>query len=41
MNRQFLGELISEAVAVLIIISFGDSAAAMYFLYQPSPYEHA
>ncbi|MHB1303601.1 MAG: MIP/aquaporin family protein [Acidiphilium sp.] len=41
MNRQFRGELISEAVAVLIIIAFGDSIAAMYFLYDPSPYQHA
>lgn len=41
MNRKLLGELISEAVAVLIIIAFGDSAAAMYFLYNPSPYQHA
>ncbi|MGH9582584.1 MAG: aquaporin, partial [Bryobacteraceae bacterium] len=41
MNRQFLGELISEAVAVFIIIGFGDSASAMYFLYNPSPYQNA
>lgn len=41
MNRKLLGELISEAIAVLIIIAFGDSAAAMYFLYNPSPYQHA
>lgn len=38
MNKQFLGELISEAVAVFIIISFGDSVAAMLLLYDPSPY---
>lgn len=41
MNRQFLGELISEAVAVFIIIGFGDSASGMYFLYNPSPYQNA
>ena len=41
MKRQFAGELISEAVALLIIISFGDSVAAMYSLYDPSPYQHA
>jgi glycerol uptake facilitator protein len=35
------GELISEAVAMLIIIAFGDSVAAMYTLYDPSPYQHA
>ncbi|MCE2563119.1 MIP/aquaporin family protein [Komagataeibacter sp. FNDCF1] len=38
MNREFLGELISEALAVFIIIAFGDSVAAMYLLYDPSPY---
>lgn len=41
MRREFAGELISEAVAVLIIIAFGDSVAAMYGLYEPSPYQHA
>jgi glycerol uptake facilitator protein len=41
MNRVFAGELISEAVAMLIIIAFGDSVAAMYGLYDPSPYQHA
>jgi glycerol uptake facilitator protein len=41
MNRQLAGELISEAVAVLIIIAFGDSVAGMYTLYDPSPYQHA
>ena len=41
MKRQFAGELISEAVAVLIIIAFGDSVAAMYSLYDPSPYRQA
>ena len=37
MNRQYIGELISEAIAVFIIIAFGDSVAAMYTLYSPSP----
>src|ERR1700741_2536365 len=41
MNRQFLGELISEAIAVFIIIAFGDSVAGMYTLYSPSPYLNA
>lgn len=41
MTRQFAGELISEAVAMIIIIAFGDSVAAMYGLYDPSPYQHA
>jgi glycerol uptake facilitator protein len=36
-----LGELISEALAVFIIIAFGDSVAAMYTLYNPSPYQNA
>ncbi len=38
MRKQFIGELISEAVAVFIIIAFGDSVAAMYTLYSPNPY---
>jgi glycerol uptake facilitator protein len=37
----WMGELISEAVAMLIIIAFGDSVAAMYTLYNPSPYQYA
>lgn len=41
MKRTTIGELISEAVAVFIIIAFGDSVAAMYFLYNPSPYQQA
>lgn len=41
MTKQFAGELISEAVAMLIIIAFGNSVAAMYGLYDPSPYQHA
>src|ERR1700749_2614091 len=36
-----LGELISEALAVFIIIVIGCSAAAMYTLYDPSPYQQA
>src|SRR5580658_9179535 len=41
MTKQFAGELISEAVAMVIIIAFGDSVAAMYGLYDPSPYQYA
>jgi glycerol uptake facilitator protein len=41
MSRELLGELISEAIAVFIIIAFGDSVAAMYILYDPSPYVQA
>ncbi len=41
MTRQFTGALISEAVAMFIIIAFGDSVAAMYSLYDPSPYQNA
>jgi len=40
-SRQLVGELISEAIAVLIIIAFGDSVACMYVLYDPSPYVNA
>lgn len=40
-GRKFWGELISEAVAVAIIIAIGDSVAAMYILYDPSPYKAA
>ena len=39
--RKLIGELISEAVAMFIIIAFGDSVAAMYTLYTPSPYQNA
>ena len=39
MRKAFAGELIAEAVAVFIIIAFGDSVAAMYSLYSPSPYQ--
>jgi glycerol uptake facilitator protein len=41
MSKTFLGELISEAVAMGIIIAIGDSVAAMYSLYDPSPYQQA
>jgi glycerol uptake facilitator protein len=36
-----IGELISECVAMMIIITLGDSAAAMITLYDPSPYAQA
>lgn len=39
--KGVVGELISEAVALFIIIAFGDSVAAMYLLYSPSPYQQA
>jgi glycerol uptake facilitator protein len=35
------GELISEALAVFIVIVIGCSAACMYTLYDPSPYVNA
>jgi glycerol uptake facilitator protein len=38
---ESMGELISECVAMFIIIAFGDSVAAMYTLYDPSPYLNA
>jgi glycerol uptake facilitator protein len=41
MKKAFVGELIAEAVAMAIIIGIGDSVAAMYSLYDPSPYQHA
>jgi glycerol uptake facilitator protein len=41
MKKALLGELIAEAVAMFIIIAFGDSVAAMYTLYDPSPYKQA
>jgi len=40
-SQNLLGELISESVAMFIIIAFGDSVAAMYSLYSPSPYQQA
>ena len=36
-----LGELLSECLAVFIIIVIGCSAAGMYTLYDPSPYQTA
>ncbi len=41
MKKALAGELIAEAVAMFIIIAFGDSVAAMYSLYDPSPYQQA
>lgn len=41
MTKEFLGQLISEATATFLIIAFGDSVAAMYTLYNPSPYQQA
>ncbi|MCP1242666.1 MIP family channel protein [Acetobacter lambici] len=38
-RNSLLGELIAECLAVLIIILVGDSVAAMYSLYDPSPYQ--
>jgi len=40
-NKKYLGELISEMFAVIIILFFGDGVAAMYTLYDPSPYKQA
>jgi glycerol uptake facilitator protein len=41
MKRQDFAELLAEAIAMFIIISFGDSVAGMYTLYTPSPYQNA
>jgi glycerol uptake facilitator protein len=41
MTKEFAGQLISEVTATFIILAFGDSVAAMYVLYTPSPYQHA
>ncbi|GBR02090.1 MIP/aquaporin family protein [Acetobacter oeni] len=41
LQKKFLGELISECIAVVIIVLMGDSSAAMFFLYDPSPYKTA
>ena len=41
MKREYMGQIISEAVATFIILAFGDSVAGMYFLYDPSPYAQA
>src|SRR6185437_7365829 len=38
-RKQYFGELLSEAIAVFIIIAFGDSVAGMYTLYSPNPYQ--
>ena len=35
------GELLAECVATCIILTLGDSAAAMFTLYDPSPYAQA
>ena len=40
-GKALVGELIAEAVAVGLIITLGDSVAAMVSLYDPSPYQHA
>ena len=40
-EKAYLGELIAEAIAILIIISFGCSVAAMIVLYDPNPYKNA
>ena len=40
-RKLFLGELLSEAVAMAIILTIGDSVACMYTLYDPSPYQTA
>ena len=40
-RKAFAGELISECIAVAIIMTIGNSAAAMYSLYDPSPYKTA
>jgi glycerol uptake facilitator-like aquaporin len=39
--RVRTGALVPECVATFIIVGLGDSAAAMYTLYDPSPYQHA
>lgn len=39
--KRLVGELIAEIIAMFIIIAFGDSAACMYTLYSPSPYQQA
>jgi len=40
-SRAEAGELIGEGIATFIILGLGDAAAAMYTLYDPSPYQHA
>ena len=39
--KRLTGELLSECLATFIILGLGDSAAAMYTLYDPSPYQQA
>lgn len=39
--KALIGELISEAIAVAIIIFIGCSSAAMFLMYDPSPYKTA
>jgi glycerol uptake facilitator protein len=41
LDRKLRGELISEVLAMVIIITLGDSASAMFTLYDPSPYATA
>lgn len=41
MTKELAGQLISEAMAMFIVIAFGNSTAAMYTLYSPSPYQQA
>jgi glycerol uptake facilitator protein len=41
LDHKLRGELIAEVIAVVIIITLGDSAAAMITLYDPSPYATA
>ena len=40
-RKAFIGELISECLAMVIIVTIGNCAAAMYSLYDPSPYKTA
>ncbi len=40
-SKATVGELISECLAVFIIITLGCSVAGMYVLYDPSPYANA
>ncbi len=41
LDHKLRGELIAEVIAMVIIITLGDSAAAMITLYDPSPYATA
>ena len=40
-GSNLMGELLAEGMATFIILGLGDSAAAMYVLYDPSPYLQA